>query len=208
MASESVFPDQSQSSLAEFLRNTSGGGIPLFLPFLFGVATANPAPDQPGESREQFFLINALTQTMVVVEDGGESDATLDDLLPQKSGRRPASKESIDAMPTVEVENCDEQCAVCLEEYEGGETAKEMPCKHRFHGGCIERWLNVSGSCPVCRYEMPQEEKNRDERERRRGVWVSFSFGGGRRSGEDHRGVEGGNLGSNDSSENRRETED
>ncbi|XP_057811899.1 E3 ubiquitin-protein ligase MPSR1-like [Salvia miltiorrhiza] len=182
MASEAASPDQ----LGEIPSNSSGGGIPFFLPFLFAAAAAAPdAHDQPW-----LVFIDALIPAVVVAEGGGGSNASFDDLLPPKAGRRAASKASIDAMPTVEVASGEdsgssEQCAVCLEGWEGGETAREMPCKHRFHGGCIERWLSISGSCPVCRYQMPEEEeeeKNRDERGRRRGVWVSFSFGGDRSS--------------------------
>jgi hypothetical protein len=28
---------------------------------------------------------------------------------------------------------------------------KETPCGHSFHGKCVERWLNMKGSCPMCR---------------------------------------------------------
>ncbi|KAL1539437.1 RING-type E3 ubiquitin transferase [Salvia divinorum] len=170
MSSEATSPHQSQPFPSEFSINSSDGGLPFFLPFILRVAALNH--DHPGDL---VVLINAITQTVVILEGGGGgSDASLDDLLPPKSGRRPATKASIDAMPSVEVASGGEQCAICLEGWEEGERAKEMPCKHRFHGGCIERWLNVSGSCPVCRFEMPEEEKNREES----AVWVSFSFGG------------------------------
>lgn len=70
-----------------------------------------------------------------------------------------------------------------------GEKAKLMPCKHRFHGECIEKWLNIHGSCPVCRYEMPADGADEQKRRNggggeRRAIWVSFAFGGERRSAE------------------------
>ncbi|KAH6763124.1 hypothetical protein C2S52_020557 [Perilla frutescens var. hirtella] len=206
MSSETSFPDQSSAGTE---RNSSSRGIPFILPFIFGISTPQETQDEPSESRERVIFINALTQTMVVVESSGESpglNSLFDDFLHQKRGRRPASRASIDAMPSVEVvsgENSDEQCAVCLEGWEAGESAKEMPCKHRFHGDCIERWLNISGCCPVCRYQMPEEEKNRDERERGRGIfWLSFGFGGGPTISWDE------NRDTYQSSQNHRQTED
>lgn len=41
-----------------------------------------------------------------------------------------------------------EKCPVCLKEFENGNCAKLMPCKHCFHKECIEPWLEkVSASC-------------------------------------------------------------
>ncbi|CAN1245676.1 E3 ubiquitin-protein ligase SIRP1 [Linum grandiflorum] len=60
-------------------------------------------------------------------------------------------------MPTITV-NDNLQCAVCLEDFELGSEAKEMPCKHKFHEGCIHPWLELHSSCPVCRFQMPTEE--------------------------------------------------
>ncbi|GJN10925.1 hypothetical protein PR202_ga29073 [Eleusine coracana subsp. coracana] len=77
------------------------------------------------------------------------------------------------------------ECAICLDGVEGA--AKEMPCGHRFHGDCLERWLGVHGNCPVCRHELPpaKEEENAEgggEARRPRGFMVtSYVVLGGER---------------------------
>ena len=44
-------------------------------------------------------------------------------------------------------------CPVCLEDFNGAGKAplRELPCKHLFHAGCVDRWLRDSPRCPVCR---------------------------------------------------------
>ncbi|KAJ4972246.1 hypothetical protein NE237_005345 [Protea cynaroides] len=80
---------------------------------------------------------------------------------PNRYGTPPAQKEAIEAMPTVKVkENL--QCSVCLEDFDIGAEATEMPCKHRFHNGCILPWLELHSSCPVCRFQMPTNESKLD----------------------------------------------
>ncbi|KAL6897924.1 hypothetical protein ACP4OV_006883 [Aristida adscensionis] len=49
-------------------------------------------------------------------------------------------------------EERDGQCAVCLGEMEDGELGRLLPaCRHAFHVECIDAWLAVSSTCPVCR---------------------------------------------------------
>ncbi|TYH00946.1 hypothetical protein ES288_A09G017700v1 [Gossypium darwinii] len=74
-----------------------------------------------------------------------------------KPGPAPASKASIEAMPRTKVEESGKDCCICLEEFEVEEEAREMPCKHVFHSGCIQKWLLIHGLCPVCRFMMPPE---------------------------------------------------
>ena len=41
------------------------------------------------------------------------------------------------------------ECAVCLSQHE--HFAAELACGHSFHRPCIERWLRIAASCPICR---------------------------------------------------------
>ncbi|CAL9105941.1 unnamed protein product, partial [Musa textilis] len=73
----------------------------------------------------------------------------------------PASKAAIESMPAVEIvddhigKDC--HCAICMDAFELGTVAREMPCKHIYHQDCILPWLSLRNSCPVCRHEMPTD---------------------------------------------------
>jgi E3 ubiquitin-protein ligase RNF115/126 len=80
-----------------------------------------------------------------------------------RSGTPPTKKEAVDALPTVSILEV-LGCSVCLEGFEMGAEAKEMPCQHKFHSHCILPWLELHSSCPTCRFQMPTEEtKNQCE---------------------------------------------
>ncbi|XP_022147517.1 putative RING-H2 finger protein ATL21A [Momordica charantia] len=43
-------------------------------------------------------------------------------------------------------------CPICLGEYLSKDTVRCIPeCKHCFHVDCIDQWLRVNSSCPLCR---------------------------------------------------------
>lgn len=43
-------------------------------------------------------------------------------------------------------------CPICLSEYKPGDAIRCVPeCDHCFHAGCVDEWLQVSASCPLCR---------------------------------------------------------
>ncbi|CAL9130866.1 unnamed protein product, partial [Musa acuminata var. zebrina] len=101
----------------------------------------------------------------------------LDELIEQsmqndRHGAPSASRSSIDAMPIIKINQrhlrVDSQCPICLERFEIGSEAREMPCTHLYHSECIIPWLEQHNSCPVCRYEMPTQGS---------GGWSSRSSG-------------------------------
>ncbi|CAN8288382.1 unnamed protein product [Cochlearia groenlandica] len=97
-----------------------------------------------------------------------------DDDDPNRYGTPPASKSAIDALPNVKVdkeilESEMNQCAVCIDEFEYGVFAKEMPCKHVYHRDCLLPWLKLHSSCPVCRHELPTGDVDYENRAARGG---------------------------------------
>ncbi|KAM7280904.1 hypothetical protein ACFE04_008038 [Oxalis oulophora] len=47
------------------------------------------------------------------------------------------------------------ECAVCLNEFEDDETLRLIPkCDHVFHPECIDEWLSLHTTCPVCRANL------------------------------------------------------
>ncbi|KAJ8442107.1 hypothetical protein Cgig2_007945 [Carnegiea gigantea] len=46
----------------------------------------------------------------------------------------------------------DKSCPICLGEYLPKEALRTLPhCGHSFHVDCIDEWLTMNASCPVCR---------------------------------------------------------
>uniref|UniRef100_A0A3P8W9G5 RING-type domain-containing protein n=1 Tax=Cynoglossus semilaevis TaxID=244447 RepID=A0A3P8W9G5_CYNSE len=46
----------------------------------------------------------------------------------------------------------DQVCGVCIDEYAQGNKLRRLPCSHRFHIHCIDRWLSNNNTCPTCQY--------------------------------------------------------
>jgi len=45
-------------------------------------------------------------------------------------------------------------CSICLCEFEPEEKLRVLPCRHVFHSSCVDRWLEIDGSCAVCRQSV------------------------------------------------------
>ena len=45
-------------------------------------------------------------------------------------------------------------CVICLYEFQIGDRISALPCLHIFHHDCIKNWLRNELSCPVCKLEI------------------------------------------------------
>merc|ERR1719341_940337 len=68
------------------------------------------------------------------------------------------AKENIQEIPTVKISQQQmeksQSCSVCWEDFTEGEEVKLLECEHCFHSQCIVPWLELHGTCPVCRKEL------------------------------------------------------
>lgn len=52
------------------------------------------------------------------------------------------------------------QCGVCITDFEEGESACILPCWHIFHKECVDPWMKKHNSCPNCRVNNGNEKTN------------------------------------------------
>ncbi|XP_059318246.1 E3 ubiquitin-protein ligase At4g11680-like [Lycium ferocissimum] len=48
----------------------------------------------------------------------------------------------------------DAECCICLCSYEDGIELRELPCCHHFHAACIDKWLYINATCPLCKFNI------------------------------------------------------
>ncbi|KAI3792616.1 hypothetical protein L2E82_06500 [Cichorium intybus] len=78
--------------------------------------------------------------------------------IPQPATRTGLDMSTIESYPkTVFEESCrlpndDSTCAICLSGYKPKESLRTIPeCNNYFHSECIDEWLKLNATCPVCR---------------------------------------------------------
>uniref|UniRef100_A0ACD5YIR2 Uncharacterized protein n=1 Tax=Avena sativa TaxID=4498 RepID=A0ACD5YIR2_AVESA len=51
------------------------------------------------------------------------------------------------------------ECAVCLARFDDADLLRLLPrCRHAFHLDCVDRWLDSSASCPLCRAQVHADD--------------------------------------------------
>lgn len=76
----------------------------------------------------------------------------------ETSGPPPLAKEKIEDIPKVAIaqDEVDKklQCSVCWEDFRLQEIVRKLACSHIYHENCIVPWLNLHGTCPICRKSL------------------------------------------------------
>lgn len=88
------------------------------------------------------------------------------------TGKPPASAEAIRALPVETPRpSADGQmpsCPICTEEFQYDDSVYKLPCHHYFHIDCVTPWLKKNCTCPVCRRELPTDDRQYQEEKRTR----------------------------------------
>ncbi|KAB2026581.1 hypothetical protein ES319_D06G230000v1 [Gossypium barbadense] len=50
----------------------------------------------------------------------------------------------------------DAVCCICLAKFADDDELRELPCLHVFHVECVDKWLKINASCPLCKTEISE----------------------------------------------------
>ncbi|XP_057435449.1 uncharacterized protein LOC130728117 [Lotus japonicus] len=95
----------------------------------------------------------------------------LEHLAENDSSRRgapPAAVSFVNNLPRIVIGKEHEKhgelvCAICKDVLAPGTEVNQLPCSHLYHPSCILPWLSARNSCPLCRYELPTDDKDYEE---------------------------------------------
>ncbi|XP_031840283.1 E3 ubiquitin-protein ligase Iruka isoform X2 [Nomia melanderi] len=139
----------------------------------FLYALAETTMDYSGtHDRQPPVLVFPNPQDFILGPDGPGFDEVVTNVLNQLDGTAgppPLPKKQIDKIPTTTVTQSQVdskmQCSVCWEDFKLSEPVKQLPCLHIYHAPCILPWLELHGTCPICRQNLGDQncvEANQD----------------------------------------------
>ncbi|XP_009331801.1 PREDICTED: RING finger protein 44 [Pygoscelis adeliae] len=53
-------------------------------------------------------------------------------------------------------------CVVCFSDFEARQLLRVLPCNHEFHAKCVDKWLKANRTCPICRADASEVQREAD----------------------------------------------
>mmetsp|Transcript_4687 Transcript_4687/g.7036 ORF Transcript_4687/g.7036 Transcript_4687/m.7036 type:complete len:575 (+) Transcript_4687:935-2659(+) len=106
--------------------------------------------------------LNVFPRTIGGGIDFEQADRLVLLIMPSLRGTRGVDRQVLERLPTCVYLNVqasaekrnETSCCICMDEYRPEDLLRTLPCFHFFHKSCIDQWLDVARSCPMCKYEV------------------------------------------------------
>lgn len=99
--------------------------LPCFIIFFNVFHLGNPASSRQGASSQQIDHLPVLKY-------------------------QPANQDKATTTDQIVIDEEDARCSICLGEYQSNDPLRRLPCQHHFHKDCVDQWLGISATCPLC----------------------------------------------------------
>ncbi|CAL5433002.1 unnamed protein product [Camellia sinensis] len=114
--------------------------LPCIIAILYAVA------DQEGASREDVEQLTKYKFRRVGIDKlDGEIQEPLTGVMTECGTDTPIEHDLLQE---------DAECCICLCTYDDGAELRELPCGHHFHCTCVDKWLYINATCPLCKYNI------------------------------------------------------
>ena len=73
---------------------------------------------------------------------------------------------NFDSLPLCKYDNqqiVETNCSICLTDFINGDDVRKFQCNHVFHQLCIDNWLHLYNTCPMCRQIIFRQEMQTQE---------------------------------------------
>uniref|UniRef100_G3Q350 RING-type domain-containing protein n=1 Tax=Gasterosteus aculeatus aculeatus TaxID=481459 RepID=G3Q350_GASAC len=78
---------------------------------------------------------------------------------------RGLTKADIEQLPSYRFNSNNHQseqtlCVVCMCDFESRQLLRVLPCNHEFHAKCVDKWLKANRTCPICRADASEVQRD------------------------------------------------
>ncbi|CAI8598442.1 unnamed protein product [Vicia faba] len=121
-----------------------GIAVCCFLPCILAILYA--VTDQEGATKEEIDLLPKYKFRIIkeLKKEGDAQESSRGVMTECESG---SASEHIIALE-------DAECCICLSAYDDEAELRELPCNHHFHCTCIDKWLLINATCPLCKFNI------------------------------------------------------
>jgi len=144
-------PPQSEGMQGPGQGQRAPGGGPTLLHEILNML--NPANASHGDAvYTQEALDRIISQLMEQNPQNNSAPPATEDAL-SKLQRKMVDKEMLGPDGKTE-------CTICIDDFNEGDEATVLPCKHWFHDQCVVMWLKEHNTCPICRTPIEEPSNN------------------------------------------------
>ncbi|GMH24935.1 hypothetical protein Nepgr_026778 [Nepenthes gracilis] len=91
----------------------------------------------------------ALSDRIGNVNTGLSEEAITKHLKTRLYSSLSAASINLEELPCIDQKN--DSCIICLDEYKDNDRIGTLDCGHEYHADCLKKWLHLKSLCPICK---------------------------------------------------------